>query len=201
MRVIGLTGGIGAGKSEAASALEKLGARVIDADREGHEAYAHGSMGWRRITELFGAGVLTDGGEVDRARLGQLVFSNPQALAWLNAAVHPLIRDRLADWLDEKRLLGTKVAVIDAAVLYQAGWDDLTDEVWVVTATVDEVVARLTGSRVLHASEVHRRLGAQEEMVREAVSRADVVIENNGTLPELHETVERFWNERILTTR
>ena len=200
MRVLGLTGGIGTGKSEVAAMLQAAGAKVIDADREGHLTYARGSMGWRRLVELFGDSVLGDDEEIDRRTLGRLVFSNPQAMAWLNAAIHPLIRERLIARLAEMRDEGTEVAVVDAAVLYEAGWDDLTDEVWLVKADPGTVIPRLAEQRGLDAAEARRRIEAQVR-VHQAADRADVVIENAGTLQELRDKVERLWKARILPLR
>jgi dephospho-CoA kinase len=199
VRVIGLTGGIGAGKSEVAAALARLGAVVIDADHEGHEAYRSGSVGWRRIVELFTTAVLDDEGEIDRQALGSIVFNDPQALAWLNAAIHPLIRDRVEARLRELGGGGTEVAVVDAALLYQAGWDDLTEEVWLVTAPTSMVVQRLVGQRGMRASEAERRIGSQSFAGKQA--QADVVIENAGTIEQLRDATERLWNERILSKR
>ena len=196
MRVIGLTGGMGAGKSAVAATLERLGASVIDADHEGHEAYAKGAMGWRRISELFGEGVLTDDGEVDRRKLGQLVFGSPEALGWLNAAIHPIIRDRIQARLGELAEQGCAVAVIDAAVLVHAGWDDLADEVWTVRAPEEQVAERVAEQRGLQPWEVRRRIAAQEALVRESEAKASVLIENSGTVDELRAKVEQLWKDR-----
>jgi dephospho-CoA kinase len=187
---------MGAGKSAVAATLERLGASVIDADREGHEAYAKGSIGWRRIGQLFGDGVLTEDLEVDRRKLGQLVFSNPQALGWLNSAIHPIIRDRIKAKLGEFAELGCAVAVIDAAVLVQAGWDDLADEVWMVKAPEDQVAERIAEKRGLQPWEVRGRIAAQEELIRESEAKAGVFIENTGTVEELRAKVEHLWNDR-----
>lgn len=200
MRVIGLTGGIGAGKSEVAATLTSLGAKVIDADREGHLTYARGSIGWRRLVELFGDSVLDDDQEIDRPILGRLVFGNPQAMAWLNSAIHPLIRGRLTTRLTEMGEEGIEVAVVDAAVLYQAGWDDLTDEVWLVRARPETVIPRLAAQRGLQPWEARRRIESQGT-TDQAANRADVVIDNAGTLPELRDKVERLWKERSLPLR
>ena len=194
--VIGLTGGMGTGKSAVAATLERLGASVIDADHEGHEAYAKGTMGWRRIGELFGEGVLTDDGEVDRRKLGQLVFGSPEALGWLNAAIHPIIRDRIQARLGELAEQGCAVVVIDAAVLVQAGWDDLADEVWTVKAPEEQVAERVAEQRGLQFWEVRGRIAAQEALVRESEARASVLIENSGTVDELRANVEQLWKDR-----
>ncbi len=197
MRVIGLTGGMGTGKSEVAAALAELGAEVIDADAEGHLAYRSGTPGWERVVGLFGRDILGPGGEVDRSKLGSIVFGDPMALAELNEAVHPLIRERIEARLAELATGSTGVAVVDAALLYQAGWDDLTDEVWVVTAPPATVAERLGAQRGMSEPTLRRRLEAQgptEALAR----RADVTIDNAGSLRELQDRVGRLWRQQIL---
>ena len=201
MYVIGLTGGIGVGKSEVSAALERLGASIIDADREGHAAYAKGTIGWRRITALFGDDMLTEELEIDRRKLGQLVFGNAQAMGWLNSAIHPIIRDRIETQLGQLRALGCDVAVVDAAVLIQAGWDDLTDEVWVVKAPAEIVAERVAQARGLQTWEVLGRINAQQELVQEAEAKAGVVIDNAGSMEELHATIAQLWKDRNLPVR
>ncbi|MCY4582359.1 MAG: dephospho-CoA kinase, partial [Chloroflexi bacterium] len=196
MRVIGLTGGIGTGKSEAARILAELGAVVIDADAEGHRAYARGSIGWRRLVELFSSGILNDDQEIDRARLGQLVFANPQALAWLNAAIHPLIRQQVSQAIERHRENGEHAVVIDAALLYQAKWDDLADEVWAVSAPPDVVLERMR-QRGMTPEDVRRRSDAQGGGDA-ALGRADAIIENSSSPEDLRARVQGLWEERIL---
>jgi dephospho-CoA kinase len=196
--VIGLTGGIGAGKSVVARNIERLGASVIDADREGHESYAKGTIGWRRITALFGDGMLNEEGEIDRHRLGQLVFRSPQAMAWLNSAIHPIIRDRISTKLKQLEALRCEVAVVDAAVLVQAGWDYLTNEVWLIRATAEQAAQRVADQRGMQIWEVMDRISAQQQMVMEAEAKAGVIIDNVGSVKELAAIVERLWIERNL---
>lgn len=197
MRVIGLTGAIGAGKSEAARILAGLGAAVIDADAEGRRSYAKGTIGWRRLVELFSSRILDEEDEIDRARLGALVFANPQALAWLNAAIHPLIRDRVTQALAERKAQGTAAAVIDAALLYQAKWDDLADEVWVVSAPTELAMARLK-ARGVSEEDARKRAAAQGDPA-DALRRADLIIENAGSPDDLERSVRQAWEERILS--
>ena len=199
MRVIGLTGGIGTGKSEAANILASLGAVVIDADAEGHRAYAKGSIGWRRLVEIFSSGILNDDQEIDRARLGGLVFANPQALAWLNAAIHPLIRQQVTRAVEQHRQNGEHAVVIDAALLYQAKWDDLADEVWAVSAQPVTVLERLQ-KRGMTAEDARRRSESQGG-AELALSKADEIIENDGTLDDLRVRVQELWETRILSLR
>ena len=198
MRVIGLTGGMGTGKSEVAAALAELGAEVIDADREGHLAYRSGTPGWERVVELFGRDILGPDGQVDRSKLGSLVFGDPRSLAALNAAVHPLIRERIEARLAELSAGGTGVAVLDAALLYQAGWDDLTDEVWVVTAPPEAAAERMRAQRGMSEHTLRRRLEAQEPAGITA-RRAEVTIDNAGDLTELRDRVGTLWRQRILS--
>ena len=199
VRVIGLTGGIGTGKSEAANILASLGAVVIDADAEGHRAYAKGSIGWRRLVEIFSSGILNDDQEIDRARLGGLVFANPQALAWLNAAIHPLIRQQVTRAVEQHRQNGEHAVVIDAALLYQAKWDDLADEVWAVSAQPATVLERLQ-KRGMTAEDARRRSESQGG-AELALSKADEIIENDGTLDDLRVRVQELWETRILSLR
>lgn len=198
MLVIGLTGGIGAGKSVVASILERLGASVINADTEGHQSYTRGTIGWRRITALFGDEMLDEDGEIDRHRLGQLVFTSPQALAWLNSAIHPIIRDRISAKLKQLDALGCQFAVVEAAVLVQAGWDDLTDEIWLIRAPAERAAERVAEQRGIETWEVMGRIAAQENMVSEAEPKARVIIDNTGSYQDLQANVERLWKERIL---
>lgn len=197
MRVIGLTGAIGAGKSEAARVLAELGAAVVDADAEGRRSYAKGTIGWRRLVELFSSRILDEEDEIDRSRLGALVFANPQALAWLNAAIHPLIRDRVTQALAEHRQQGTAVTVVDAALLYQAKWDDLADETWAVSSPAELALERLA-ARGMSAEDARKRAAAQGDP-EDALRRADAIIENKGSLDDLKANVQRAWRERILS--
>ena len=197
MRVIGLTGGVGTGKSEAAAALAALGAEVVDADREGHLSYRGGTAGWERVVALFGRDILDAEGEVDRSKLGLIVFGDRRALASLNEAVHPLIRERIEARLAELSAGGTRVAVVDAALLYQAGWDELTEEVWVVTAPPASVAERLKAQRGMSKETLRRRLEAQGP-TEPLAQRAEAVIDNAGSLSELRDRVEALWHQRIL---
>jgi dephospho-CoA kinase len=143
--------------------------------------------------------LIDDQGEIDRQALGSMVFNDSQALAWLNAAIHPLIRDRVQARLRELGDGGTEVAVVDAALLYQAGWDDMTEEVWQVIAPTSMVIQRLVEQRGMQASDAERRIESQS--FADSKAQADVVIENAGTIEQLRDTTERLWQERILSKR
>jgi len=191
--VIGLTGGIGSGKSTVSSMLAELGARVIDADKVGHDVYRPGSEGFRRVVGSFGSGVVAPDGSIDRRALGAIVFGDAAARARLNAIVHPLIAEELGRRLVAARAEGwAGPIVVEAAVLLEAGWRSLVDHLWVVSVDRAAATARLVASRGLGEADVRRRMDAQmpDEERRRA---ADVVIDNNGTPAALRAQVEKAW--------
>lgn len=197
MKVLGVTGGIGAGKSMAAAMLAELGAVVIDADRVGHETYLPGTRGWDQVVAEFGREVVAADGTVDRKRLGALVFSNPARLARLNAIVHPLIRDAIATRVAAERAAGAAAAVvIEAALLVEAQWDALVDEVWVVSARPEVIEQRLVTQRGLDRAAIAARMRAQIGD-DERAARADVVIDNSGSVEALRARLGALWRERV----
>ncbi len=197
MQVIGLTGGIGAGKSLVAEVLGGLGARVIDADKVGHEVYAPGTEGFRAVVAAFGAEVVGEDGQIDRARLGEKVFGNAAELQKLTAIVHPLIRQMVDDRITAARQdPEVRVVVLEAAILLDSGWDAVTDEVWVVVADRSTIRQRLAEARGLSEAEVDAR-AAKQMSDEERRSRADVLVQNFGTPEELRSEVEHLWRQRI----
>ena len=196
MVVIGLAGGIGAGKSEVSRILKELGAVVLDADRFGHEVYLPNTDGFREVVATFGDDVVSPSGEVDRRALGGKVFGNPEAMAKLNAIAWPRIRQRIADSIDEQRSDGTQVVVLDAAVLIEAGWTSVVDEVWVVTAPVDQIINRLESRNGITKEQAMARINSQMT-TEQRVEYADIVIENDGSLDELMSSVQQIWNKTL----
>ena len=158
MLVVGLTGSIGTGKSEVARLLQALGAVIIDADLVGHEAYKPNTESWREVVKAFGDDVLQPSGEIDRRKLGAIVFSDTEQLARLNGIMHPRMARMVAEELDRLRVQDTTVAVVDAALLFEAGWDSLVDEVWVTDSPIENVIERLQARNGLSAQEVHKRI-------------------------------------------
>ncbi|MBI4308024.1 MAG: dephospho-CoA kinase [Chloroflexi bacterium] len=196
MLVIGLTGGIGTGKSTVSQMLQELGAVVIDADRVGHEAYRPGTPAWRDIVAEWGKDVLLPSGEVDRKKLGSIVFNNPQALQRLNDIVHPRMRAMMDEMLGQYRKEGRGVAVLDAAILLEAKWSPLVDQVWVTVAPEETVIRRIQGRNGLPAEQIRARVRSQLS-TEERVARADVVIDTDCTIPEVREKVRKLWEERM----
>ena len=196
MRVIGLTGGIGTGKTVVSQILRELGAEVIEADRVGHEAYQPGTEAWQAVVREFGQDVLQPSGEIDRKRLGAVVFGDPKALERLNAIMHPRIYRMVEERLAKLRVHGVRAAVVEAAILIEAGWTPLVDEVWVVTAEEEEVIRRLQGRTALSEEQVRSRMRSQMSSA-ERVAHADVVIENKRDLADLRDQIESVWRSRI----
>ena len=158
MLVIGLTGGIGTGKTEVAKKLQELGAKLIEADKLGHLAYQPHSHPWRMVTEKFGTDILGENEEVDRKKLGAIVFSDPSALVILNSIMQPWIADMARELIAEYRKTRQKVVVLEAAILIEAGWDDLVDEIWVTTAPESQVVDRLGKRNNFSVNDIKARI-------------------------------------------
>ncbi len=196
MYVIGLTGGIGSGKTTVAQMLERKGAALLSADQVGHEVYEPGRPAWQEIVDAFGREVVAADGTIDRKKLGGIVFSDPEQLRRLNAITHPRMKELMREKLEGERDRGTSVAVLEAALLFDAGWDDLTDEVW-VTAATPEVAAQRTAERSgLSTEEVLSRIRAQMSD-EERIARSQVVIDTNCALGETETQVDKEWRQLL----
>ncbi len=199
MNVLGVTGTIGSGKSTVCGILEQLGCPVIDADREAHLTYKRGTRTWKRLIATFGDEILDMNGEIDREKLGGIVFADCRARERLNSIVHPATRRRVLKQLARLRDDGHSWAVVEATLLIEAGWQDLTDRLWVVAAPEEAVVARLGRDRGQKEQEIRRRLAAQMP-AREKMERADEIIYNDGNLESLQERVQSLWHNLSTTT-
>lgn len=190
---IGLTGGIGSGKSTVAGLLATRGARIVDADRIAREVVEPGTPGLEAVVAAFGPGVLNCDGALDRPALAAIVFADPTARRRLDAIVHPLVRARAAE-LAAAAPPGA-VVVQDVPLLVETGQAGSFDLVLVVEADLDTRVRRLVG-RGLSEDDARARIAAQAaDEQRRAV--ADVVLDNSGTVEELEAQVDRFWTERV----
>ncbi len=200
MFVIGLTGGIGTGKSEVSRMLGALGAEVIEADKVAHEAYEPGTPGWQELVDAFGDGVLDADGRIDRKRLGGIVFDDEQARERLNGIVHPIVRRLLEERIEGLEREGARVVVIEVpllieAIKQQSRWTRMLDEIWVVTAPEEQVVARVRARSGLDETAIRARIGSQATE-RERIKHADAVIDNSGSLAGLRREVTNLWRER-----
>ena len=196
MLVIGLTGGIGTGKSEVTRLLGALGAVVINADQVGHEAYQPDSESWKEVVKAFGEDILRPNREIDRQKLGAIVFGDPDQLAQLNRIMHPRMAGIVSERLQSLRDRGAKVAVVEAALLFEAGWDSLVDEVWATDSPVETVIERLQARNGMSAEEVLKRIDSQMDR-SERLNRAQVIVDNGGDIADLESTVDRLWKTRV----
>ncbi|MDO8568388.1 MAG: dephospho-CoA kinase [Dehalococcoidales bacterium] len=192
MKVIGLTGGIGTGKSTVARVLAELGAAVIDADKVGHEAFQLGSPVREKVVSAFGGQIMTAEGQIDRDKLAQLVFASPDARAELNRIMHPAIYEMVKTRLDSFRKNGARVAVIEAPLLVEAGWTSFVDEVWVTVASEVTVLKRLKQRTGMSETESLVRIASQLSS-EERVKHASVIINTDCTLDEVRARVKAIW--------
>ena len=190
---IGLTGGIGSGKSTVARLLTERGAHLVDSDVLAREVVAPGTAGLASVVAAFGDGVLTADGALDRPALAAVVFGDPGARARLDGIVHPLVRARAVELVSA--LPADAVVVQDIPLLVETGQAGAFDLVLVVEADLEARVARLV-ARGLTEADARARIAAQAtDQQRRAV--ADVVLDNSGTPDQLAEQVDRFWAERV----
>ena len=196
MLVIGLTGGIGTGKSEVSHILQELGAVVIDADRVGHEAYKPRSEIWRAVVHSFGKEILGPSGEIDRKKLGNIIFRDQSARETLNSIMHSKMADIIGEQIDHYRQEGNEVVVVEAALLMEAGWSSLVGEIWVTSSSEEEIVQRLRDRDGLSEEQIRDRIRSQLPF-EERATQAYVVVENSGDKGELREKVESLWSSRV----
>jgi len=196
MLVIGLTGSIGTGKSEAARQLEMLGASIISADQVGHEAYTPNTEAWEQVVAAFGDDILQDDKEIDRRKLGAIVFSDSSQLDKLNAIMHPRMARMVSDKIEVLRGQGVKVVVVEAALLFEAGWDTLVEEVWVTDSSEDIVVGRLEERNGLSEEEAKKRINSQMDRA-ERIERSDFVIDNSSDMAGLESAIKELWDRRV----
>ncbi len=195
MKTIGLTGGIGSGKSTVSQILAGLGAWVIDADKVGHEIYLPGKAAWQQVTAAFGRDILAADQTIDRKKLGAIVFGSEEARKKLNAIVHPLMFKEIERRIKEKRAEGViQPIVVEAAVLIEANWLPLVDEVWVVVAGRSAVIERVAAQRGLSAHDTEARIVSQLADT-ERLKHASVVIPNDGALEDLQKRVSEAWSQ------
>lgn len=189
---VGLTGGIGAGKSEVSARLAALGAVIIDADAVAREVVAPGTPGLAQVVKTFGPGVLAADGSLDRPKLGEIVFADAAELAKLNAIIHPLVSERT---LELQRLAPANAVVIhDVPLLAENRLADRYDVVVVVDAPPEVQFGRLTRLRGMPADQARARMAAQASR-EDRLAIADFVVDNSGDLEELDRQVTKLWAE------
>ncbi|HZP95343.1 MAG TPA: dephospho-CoA kinase [Candidatus Limnocylindria bacterium] len=189
-RVVGLTGPIGAGKSTVAAMLRELGAKVLDADALVHDEQSRGTTGYSAIVQTFGTKVLGDDREIDRRKLAEEVFADPEKLAKLERIMHPRVIARILE--ARKMLRDGDVLVVEAIKLLESSLRDVCDEIWVVVAPREEILRRLE-ARGLPRAEAELRL-ARQRTEEEFRSAADVVIVNDADRDRTREQAREAWS-------
>ena len=193
MLLVGLTGGIGSGKSTVAAMLAERGAIVIDADGLARQAVAAGTDGFRRVVETFGDAVVGTDGELDRAKLGAIVFQDEERRRALEAIVHPEVARRFADEVERHR--GTDQVVVYAVpLLVERGLAPAFDVVVVVVASLEHRMQRVTASRGLSSEDIRARMAAQASDA-ERSEVADVLLDNDGDPDRLERQVDTLWTD------
>jgi dephospho-CoA kinase len=194
MKVIGLTGGIGSGKSTVAKFMAELGATILELDKVGHQAMKSGSDVWRRLVDEFGEAIIAADGEIDRSRLGNIVFNDSSTLERLSNIIHPEIDKIIAVKLDEYRRRGIDYIVLEAAARLDTDRSSQVDEIWTTVAPDDVVLKRLADRSRFSEEETRARIRAQLPD-EERIKRADVVINTDCSLDELRDRVVKAWKK------
>jgi dephospho-CoA kinase len=198
LKLIGLTGGAGSGKSTVSDMLSELGAVVLDADEAAHAVYEPGSPGFDAVVREFGDQYVRDG-RIDRARLGELVFRDESARHRLNAIVHPLVREWMAARTAEAALRDTEVVVQAVPLLFENGLERLYSTIVVVYVPEDVQLDRLVAGRGLNADRARGMIAAQMP-IEEKRKLAHHVIDNSGSVETTRKQVERLWEQSLRAT-
>ena len=187
--IIGLTGNIAVGKSLALGALAELGAAVIDADQVAHQVLLRGGAAYEAVLDAFGRGILGADGEIQRGALADVVFADPAQLRRLEAITHPAIRLEI-----DRRIRGAKadVLVIEAIKLLEGDLKNAVDAVWVVDASRENQLQRLTAERGMSPAEARRRIDGQNSQA-DKLRQADTIIANDGSAADTRAQIERAW--------
>ena len=196
MNIIGLTGGIASGKSTVSSFFRQKGAAVLDADRIARELSEPGGKLHAEYVHHFGAEVLQSDGTLNRRRIGQIVFSDPQQKQWLDAVSHPAIRAELLRKLEQKRNEKQRLILLDVPLLFESGWDKMADKTCLVYVDESVQLQRLMKRDGYTRREAQDRIAAQMPL-EEKKKRADYLIDNNGSLMDTVQQAEELWKEWI----
>ncbi len=197
--IIGLTGGIVGGKSTVASMFKDLGAKIVDADKLGHSVILPHRPAWKKITRLFGKGVLQNDRTIDRGKLGKIVFTNQTLLKKLNEITHPEIIKLIkkeTNLARNKTHNREEILIIDATLIYEAKIDRLMDKIIAVYIDEDEQIKRIIKRNNLSKEEALQRIKSQMPM-KEKVKMADYVIDNSNSLDETKKQVEKIWKKLV----
>jgi dephospho-CoA kinase len=192
VRLIGLTGGIGSGKSTVSRLLAAQGALIIDADRITRQLQERGQPVWHAIAANFGWSILLADGRIDRKKLGRRVFGDPSERAVLNRLVHPAVQEEIRQQIVKARERDASVVVLDVPLLIEGGLYKIVDQVWVVYASPEQQVERVCARDGVSAETAQHRIAAQMPL-KEKLGYADRVIDNQKGTEQLGEVVRGLW--------
>ena len=194
MKIIGITGGIGSGKSVVLNMLhDKYDARIVEADKVAHMLQEPGQTVYNRIVECFGNVILSEDGSIDRIKLGKLVMNDEEKLEQLNHLVHPAVKEYILSDIEENRKSMTKLYVIEAALLIQGGYKEICDEMWYIKADIDTRICRLIQSRGYSED---RALQVIKNQPDESfyIENSDIILDNSGTVKDLENSLLNLIN-------
>lgn len=191
--IIGLTGGIATGKSTAAKYLQKKDVKIIDADQISHQITKKGKKGWQLVVEEFGYDVLKSNGELNRKKLGEIIFSNPEKRKKLESLLHPLIIYKMKEQAHQY-LESEEIVVFMAPLLYEAGLARFCNQIWVIASSKEEQISRLKARNGLNRKEALQRIKSQMSLSQKK-RQADIIIENNSTIAELKSKLDFYWKK------
>lgn len=197
MKIIGLTGGIACGKSTISAYLHKHGAVIIDGDGIAKELSKPHKPIWNAYVNHFGNKILNEDNSLNRRLIGQIVFSDNNEKNWMNAALHPLIKQEILNRIEICRRNGEKVVILDIPLLFEAHWDKMADEVWVVAVSRDVQIERIKLRDGLSEQEAINRIDAQMPLA-EKIKRADVVIDSSNAPEVTLQKVREICKQRNL---
>ena len=195
MHIVGLTGGIASGKSYAAEYFIKMGARSLNCDALGHESYKKGSLSYIKIVSTFGSDILDDNDEIDRRSLGPIVFSDSKKMDQLTSITWPAIKDLIRIKLNDFHVDDpNSIIMLEAAVLLEAGWDDLVDEILVIYAPVESVIKRIKSRDNIDENQAKDRINSQLSN-EQRLKSANSSIENAGELVDFQNNLDSYWSD------
>lgn len=194
MYIIGLTGSIASGKSTVSRILADCGAPIVDADLIARAVAERGEMGWQKIVETFGESVLQADGQLDRGKVGEMIFRDATKRAELDRIMHPIILEKMKEEIAAYEDQGKTIVILDVPLLLELGWQDKVSVVWLVAVSPDTQKRRLMARNNLTEEQAMVRIASQMS-IEEKRRYADVIINNDGTLEETEQTVRTNWTE------
>lgn len=196
MKVIGLTGGIACGKSTASAYLKELGACIVDTDGISRTTTKKGGKGYDAVLSHFGRDLLMENGEIDRRKLGGIVFSDEKKRQELNALIHPIVIEESKAQMKAAEEAGYTVCILDVPLLFESGMETLCDETWLVYVPREEQIRRINERDGLDEKAAAARIDSQMPL-EEKMKRADRAIDTSGTIEETQVKIKALWEESV----